>query len=668
MTFRVRSILSLMALSLPLTATSAFGLTLDELKEMSLDELASVKVSIASKTPQKLSESPAAVYLVTQEDIRRSGATTIPELLRSVPGMNVASITGSTTAVSARGFHDIFSNKFLVMMDGRSLYTPLFSGMYWDAHDIDLRDIDRIEIIRGPSAAVWGANAMNGVINIITRSAFDTDSQRLSMIAGNQETIASFSSTSLLSQDHALRIWAKFRDHDAQKEDDGEAHDAWHQGRVGLRLDSYLNETDTLSLDGSVYEGQSDHKLLLISDLLEEEDQQELSGAHVNARWQRQLEDQSISAQFYIDHTIRNDWRINQRVNTLDASIQHTFQHHENGSFTWGLNHRYVSDHTSSPFDRKPPPFPLSFGFTPASTSYQSTGISFQEEYWVNDQFKLLGGVRFDKHDFIGWEAQPTLRALWKVSPEAELWAAVSRAIRTPSRYESHLQVSTPIVSLSADQQLLAESLTSTELGIRLRPRSDFSFNGTLFYNRYKDLASLNEVGRVEPIFLPNGMGGFIPSSYIAYTLGNNIEAQSYGTEIDARWNISDDWRLKLSYSWMKVQSDDISHTQVSALAFNNLPKQQLYLNSAWDLRDNLELDATLYYVDELKESNVDAYTRFDLRLGWMPYPNLELSLIGKNLLDAQHAEYVPSPSNYAGGVSSSEVPRSVTAQAIWKF
>ena len=667
MTFRVRSILSLMALSLPLTPTSAFGLTLDELKVMSLDELASVKVSIASKTPQKVSESPAAVYLVTQEDIRRSGATTIPELLRSVPGMNVASITGSTTAVSARGFHDIFSNKFLVMMDGRSLYTPLFSGMYWDAHDIDLRDIERIEIIRGPSAAVWGANAMNGVINIITRSSFDTDGNRLSVTAGNTESIASFSKTSVLSDDTSLRLWGKFRDHEAQKKSNGEdAHDEWHQARIGFKTDSYLNDTDTLSVDGGAYQGQSDHNLVLISNLVENDDTQELSGAHLNTRWQRQLDNQSISAQFYVDHMIRNDLRINQRVNTLDASVQHTIQHSEQGSFTWGLNHRYVSDATSTP--PVPIPVPASFGFNPQSASYKSTGISFQEEYWVNDQFKLLAGVRFDKHDFIGWEAQPTLRALWKVSPEAELWAAVSRAVRTPSRYESHLQVNTPVVSLVSNQQLLAESLTSTELGIRLRPRSDFSFNGTLFYNRYKDLASLNEVGRVEPIFLPDGMGGFIPSKYIAYTLGNSIEAQSYGTEIDARWNVSDDWRLKLSYSWMKVQSDDITSTQESAIAFNNLPKQQLYLNSAWDLRDNLELDATLYYVDELKESSVDAYTRFDLRLGWMPYPNLELSLMGKNLFDTQHAEYVPSPTNYAGGVSSSEVPRSVTAQAIWKF
>lgn len=646
-----------------MSAQLTHALSLDELKALSLAELSNVEVSIASKTPQRISDSAAAVYLITQEDIRRSGATSLPEVLRMVPGMNVASITSSTSAVSARGFHDIFSNKFLVMLDGRSLYTPLFSGMFWDAHDIDLKDIERIEVIRGPSAAVWGSNAMNGVINIITRSALDSSGSRLSTTIGSHEKVLSFSQTQEISEQHAIRTWGKLRKNHAFLNRDGEdAHDSWHQGRIGLRSDYQISDRNAFTLDTAWYKGQSDQYLELIPNFLAAEDIQEISGGHLLLRWDHKESNLTEHAQVYLDHHQRDDYRLDQTTTTLDLAYQRSYQYSPQANFSWGLNFRHTDDNVEG---LNQPTRGIDFKLQPATDQYNTVGLSLQQEYRFNEEIKLLAGLRLDHHAFTGLEAQPTLRALWKVSPTAELWAAASKATRTPSRYEKALSVTTPVLAVAGNNDLKSETLSALEAGFRLRPDEALSLNGTLFINRYKHLASLTELLRIEPFFVP---GYPYATRYLSYQLGNDISARSYGLELDSRWQVRHDWQLKLGYSWMRVNSKDITATTESAIAFNNLPIHQLYLNSAWDIRDNLELDATLYYVDELEESEVGSYTRFDLRLGWLPTPDLELSLLAKNLFDDQHAEYSPTSTNYAGGLKGSLVPRSFAVQASWRF
>lgn len=640
----------------------AQALSLDELKNMSLTELSDIEISIASKSPQKLSDNAAAVYVITQEDIRRSGATAIPDLLRMVPGMNVAEISANATAVSARGFHDIFSNKFLVMMDGRSLTTHLFSGVNWDAHDIVLKDIERIEIIRGPSSAVWGANAMNGVINIISKSSFDTNNTLASINLGNEESIASLSHTIEQSNDSSLRIWGKLRDHKAQTQPSGDSsNDAWHQGHLGFRSDIILNDTDSLFISGSTFKGESDQHLILIKDIIEADDSQDISGTNLLLEWERLDGSINTNVQAFFDHSQRDDARLKQRVNITDLSAQQTIFQSDLNHFSWGVNYRYITDSATAADIIKADPT-LNFDLIPTNESFATGGLSFQQQYWFNDSVSLLAGVRFDHHDFTGWETQPTLRALWKVTPSFDLWGAISRASRIPSRYEKDLVVRTPILKVDPDE-LKAEVLTSAELGLRYRPADNISLNVAAFYNDYDNLASLERLIHIENI------PGFpLPVSYNEFLLGNTIQAKSHGIEMDARWNISDDWRIKLSYSWMTVDSDNINESISSAIAFKNLPKHQLYLNSAWDIRDNIELDTTVYYVDELEESGVDAYTRFDIRVGWMPRPDVEVSLTAQNLFDSEHYEYIPSTSNYAGGVGSSEVERSFNAKVTWSF
>lgn len=646
-----------------LSSHIAHALSIDELKALSLTELSNVEVSIASKTPQRISDSAAAVYLITQEDIRRSGATTIPEVLRMVPGMNVANITSNTSAVSARGFHDIFSNKFLVMQDGRSLYTPLFSGMFWDAHDIDLKDIERIEVIRGPSAAVWGSNAMNGVINIITRSALDTSGGRITATAGTQEKILSFSQTHDLNENHALRVWAKLRDNKAFLQSNGDqADDEWHQGRMGFRSDYLLDSNTTLTLDGSFYKGQSAQHLELVPVILSTHDVQDISGGHILARWDSQETDNAQSFQFYVDHHQRDDYRLNQTTTTLDLAYQNSTQFSPQNHFTWGVNYRHILDDTQGV---NQPALGIVTKLVPSSETFDSVGLSFQHEYWFSPDIRLLAGLRMDHHAFTGLDVQPTLRGLWKVSPTTELWAALSKATRTPSRYEKDLDITTPTLLVKGNRSPESEKLSAIEAGFRMRPNHQFTFNGSLFLNHYENLASFTELLRIDPFFVP---GYPFATKYLSLQLGNEIEAKSYGIELDSRWQVNDNWQLKAGYSWMLVSSDDITAQIESAIAFKNTPVHQLYLNSAWDIRDNLELDATLYFVDELEESAVGSYTRFDLRLGWLPSPDLELSLMAKNLFDDQHAEYSPSASNYAAGLKGQEVPRSFAVQASWRF
>lgn len=645
----------LAAAGLPLLfVCQTHALTLDQLKGMSLDELSSVEVSIASQTPQKLSESAAAVYLITHKDIRRSGATSLSELLRMVPGMNVASINASTTAVSARGFHDIFSNKFLVLMDGRTLNTPIFSGVSWDAHDIDLSSISRIEVIRGPSAAVWGANAMNGVINIITRSALaDGNASRISLASGNQESIANFSHTHESSKQHALRVFGKLRQQAEQKNSDGsDAHDSWEQGRIGFRSDSDLSPSDTLSVSGDLYRGHADQILGLGPlNLLGE---QHLSGGYLSAKYHHTTGEHTYQLQSYFDHSERSKFLLNQRVNTFDIAFRHAYQYSSNGNFSWSLNYRHIRDASSTASMLAQIPS-ADFRLSPGSTQDNIWGIAFQEAYRFSPRFNLLAGVRFDHHAVTGWETQPSLRATWNLSPSTDIWAALSHSIRTPSRYERHLTIDIFNNTVTPSEHVQAENLKSAEAGFRYQGNENFSLNGAAFYNRYDNLASVH----ITPDYT---------TGQIALELKNEINANSYGFELDSRWHLTPNWQLKASYSWMRVESDSLSPILQSAIAFNNLPKHQLYLNSAWDLPHNLELDATLYYVDKLKESQVDGYTRFDLRLGWIPRHDLEVSLAGKNLFNSQHAEYIPSEINFAGGVTNSEVERSITAAISWKF
>jgi iron complex outermembrane receptor protein len=508
---------------------------------------------------------------------------------------------------------------------------------------------------------------MNGVINIITRSSFDTTGSTLSTSVGTEEQITSFSHVFDVNDDTSVRAWGKFKAHDNQVYHNGEdSHDAWQQGRIGFRLDSILNETDTLTVHGSTYQGTSDQDIIILENLVEFKDTQDLSGTYLMGEWSRTDANQSLKAHIYADHMIRDDMRINQRVNTFDTAVQQTVAHNEQGEFTWELNYRYVTDASSNPVG--PSVFASSlFQLIPGSMNYEMFGVSLQEAYWLTDDVRLMAGVRFDNSESTGWSAQPSLRALWKVSDNVELWSSLSHSIRSPFRYETSLTVTLPpLIDVASNNDPKNESLNTVELGLRMRPAENVSFNVTAFHNQYKNLISLTELLRIDNVFVP-GLPP-IPFTYHSLLFSNEIDAVSYGAEMDVRWDVSEAWRLKMSYSWMRVSSDDVSESLWSAVAFNNLPLHQVYLNSAWDLTDKVELDATLSYIDELQESGVDAYTRFDLRLGWTPRPDLELSLIGRNLFDDQHAEYLTTSSNLGGGVGSSEIERSITAQLVYKF
>lgn len=633
---------------------------------LSLEELMNIEVSSAAKRPQRLSDASTAIYAIGREEIRRSGATNVPELLRTVPGVQVSRIDGSRYAVSIRGFSSRYSGKLLVLQDGRTLYSPLFSGTYWEAQDVLLEDVERVEVIRGSGGTLWGANAVNGVINIITRHAKDTQGTLVEAKGGTLEQGVAVRQGAALGEQGHVRAYAKADRHDALDTASGEtAHDAWKQKRAGVRADLAAGAADAFTVQGDVYETRAQQSALLMSETTLRTafvpDTAKLSGANLLARWQHEVGPQeNWHVQAYVDHTQLDDVVEQQRVDTLDLEWQHRLPLTDHQDLTWGLGLRSVKQE-------------LNGGFTASMVPNQSSHMLYsgfvQDEIRLQDNLNVTLGSKVEHNGYTGLEVQPSARMQWRATPTDNFWAAVSRSVHTPSMASTstfaHVGsqpvpgLGQAVIGVRGNPDLKSEVMISQEMGYRGQFGPNVNLDATAFYNTYDDLVS-RETGRLS----------FAPYPVIPLNFDNLMRGKTYGVELAGNWQLSPGWRLHGSYSWLKMDlRAKVGGAGVVGFgAADNSPTHMLQLHSLHSLGHNLELDANLYFNSRLKfakaegERGVASYTRLDLRLGWRPSRNLELNLIGRNLLQKRHAEFL------ADDVTASEVPRSLLAQIRWTY
>lgn len=649
--------------------------TQKQLLSLSIEELINIKVTSASKKEQKATLSATAIFVITHEDIKRSGATTIPEALRMAPGIDVARIDGNKWSISARGFSGRFANKLLVLFDGRSVYTPFFSGVYWDVQDTLLEDIERIEVIRGPGAALWGANAVNGVINIITRNASDSPGTYLTAGGGSKERVfGGFRHGGKINDDTHFRVYAKYFERENNEDlQNNPVNDDWRMGRGGFRIDGQASDTDQYTAQGDLYEGTVGETVLLpdfatASNRLINHDTQ-VNGGNVLLRWNKQLQNgDSLQWQAYYDYAERDSAWVRHEHNTLDLEFhQHTVNAFDNHDLVWGGGYRFISDDIEGSD---------TIVISQNQRSYHLFNLFIQDEINViDDTLKLIFGSKFEHNDFSGVEIQPNARFLFTPHQHHTFWGSISRAVRTPARGEKGLNINSafsnngnrPLInSISSDVGRNAEELIAYELGYRFNPMPQFSADLALFYNDYDKLRSIQPTSSN-----PINMGNY---DLMPLAFANNMTGEAYGAEVDLVWQATDAWRLSGNYSYHKTQlhiadGDAFSeHEEFFTLT------HKISLRSEMDLTQNLTWDIWLKHAwTEGQETHADhipfapfiePQLTLDMRLAWRPIQNLELSVVGQNLVDKKQFETFSDFIN----TTPSLVERSVYGRIEWRF
>jgi iron complex outermembrane receptor protein len=650
-----------------------------DLTQLSIEELMNVEVVSATKQTQRLADAASAIFVITQDDIRRSGVTSVPEALRLAPGVHVARMSSNQWAITIRGFNGRYANKLLVLVDGRSIYTSAFAGVYWEIQDLLIEDIERIEVIRGPGPSLWGANAVNGVINILTKAAVDTGNLVSVTVGSPENTVVSARYSGSLSENAHYRLYGKHLNQGGLLDLQGrDAEDDWRLGSGGFRLDWTPSGRDSINLYGGLYDGTLNQNLLTpsvtppYSQL--ERDTAQVSGGHLQGRWERVLSDTSrLSLQLYYQNQQRDDAILGVDIDTYDLEFQHTFALGERNALIWGLGYRHYRDDYQ----------PTALGsMTPSQLDYDLFSAFVQDQIsLIPQQLELIFGARLEHNDFTGWELQPNARLLWTPHPQHRVWAAVSRAVRTPSQGDIGValdllvvppqtaQNPLPLPSLSVFQgnpAFASEKLTAYELGYRTWPTERLSLDLTAFYNEYDDLRA------VEPRYdLATLEGGYlqVPSWFV-----NAMQGQTHGFELAANWQPADRWRLQLAYSWLRVKLQDKPGFSglFPLVRDGSQPRHQVSLLSSFDIRYDLEFDLWLRYVDEIPElavgtlagvTAVDSYFSLNARLGWRPRKDWELSLVGTNLLGPSHVEFVQETLPFP-----EQVEHSIYGQLKWSF
>lgn len=639
----------------------------DDLTSLSLEDLMNVEVYSASKHSQKASETPAAISVITQDDIRRSNMTSIPEMLRMVPGLDVAQINANQWAVGARGFNDLYANKLLVMMDGRSVYTPLFSGVYWDTIDYVLPDLDRIEVIRGPGATLWGANAVDGVINITTKTARDTQGLLVDGMGGNQEQQGAVRFGGKIDGDTYFRVYGKYRNYDDFVAANGrDAHDGWDDLRSGFRVDRFVGSDQTFTFQGDVYNervGQTVSYPTFIPPFTTPRPVvNDYDGANFLARWKKQLSTTSdISVQAYYDRVDRDDAELGYSQDTFDLDFQHHFQVTQRNDLIYGADARFVRDNIRNSV----------FGtFSPTRRGdYLLSGFIQDDLTAIPDRLHFIAGTKVEQNSYSGFEIEPSARVLWTPNEQNTIWGAVSRAVRTPSRWEEDSRlvfatVPTPQgipaqIDTFGNSNFNSEKLLALESGYRVKPTRTFSVDATVFYNFYNDLRGGTNG---TPIFMPAPQ----PHLLVPVALNNGIFGETFGAEIAATWKVTPIWRLTGSYSWLDVQLHHLSGTSntMETIFEGTSPRNQAQLHSYLDITKSIELNAALYYVDNLHTGHIPAYTRVDAGITWRPRDNLALTVAAQNIFSSQHFEF----NSGLFFTAPTQVPRTYYASLNYQF
>lgn len=588
-------------------------------------------VSTVSRREQKVKETDAAVYVITQEDIRRSGANSIPEILRIVPGVNVARIDANKWAISIRGFNNRYADKLLVLIDGRTVYTPLFAGTYWDVQDTLLEDVERIEVIRGPGGALWGANAVNGIINIITKHAKDTQGGLVTGSAGSEERGMGGIRYGWKIGDNAYcRVYSKYYNHDDFTLASGDnANDQWEMERGGFRIDWDLSTKDLLTFQGDMYSGDEGE-----TNNYRQSSNTDVSGGNIRTRWKHPLSDTSdLTLQAYYDRTNRTTSSLEELRDTFDLDFQHRFRPVDHHELIWGLGYRFTQDDTRN-FG--------GFSLDPRSRGDNLFSIFAQDEIsLLEDRVRVTLGSKLEHNDYTGFEIQPNIRVYWTLTQNQSLWAAVSRAVRTPSRVEANSIIDySPYYYFTGNDNLESEDLLAYEAGYRIQLNKRLSLDIATFYNVYDNL--INDVNDT--------------------TFENVYKSETYGVETTINWNVIDPWKLTAGHTCFRENFFGFSGTEFYA----DDPRNQWNIRSLINLPHHTEFDTTLYYVDGITlhdpDMDISEYFRFDMRLGWHITKFTELSLVGTNLLDNEHYEFS------ARSVAPTQIERAVYVKFTWAF
>jgi iron complex outermembrane receptor protein len=656
-------LLPVLALNVPVPAENAPRTAPTNLAELSIEELMNLEVTSVSRRTEVRGEAAAAVYVITQEDIRRSGATSIPELLRNVPGLNVARLDANKWAITSRGFNDRFANKLLVLIDGRSVYTPLFAGTYWHAQNLILEDIERIEVIRGPGGALWGANAVNGVINIITKSARDTQGGLWSGIYGTEDLITSLRYGGKVSDNTLYRLNLKYRQTDDLRLGSGEdAADGWDAVSGGMRLEWDNGGSDKLVLQGSVSDGE-DGQTFVLPTLYPpyaryQRDDTNTKNRYLQVRYTHEFSEESgLELMLFVDSLDRRDLHGGDIRDSYDVELQHRLRIGDRHQVVWGSQIRFT--------DFQPYDTPYS-SFDPASREDWLFSVFAQDTISLaGDELRLTVGGKLEHNDYTGVEFQPNVRLAWMPSGQQTLWAAISRAVRTPARAETDVRLTNKslpftLIGLFGNKDLDAERVWAYEAGYRFQVSEQCALDLAAYLNKYDRLRTI-EMGLPYPELFPLPLHLMLP----AYGR-NNMTATGYGIEAAVDWRALHWWRLRLAYAWSKVEVHLRPRTIdiLSGSSEDSTPRHQASFESQMNLPGRTELGATLRYVGELASLNVDDYWNLDLRFGWQARDNLSLELVGQNLLHSQHEEF----SQLILPTVPTEVQRGVYGKFTWRF
>ena len=598
--------LAAMALGIAMPAAGDDTVRVADLADYSLEQLANLKVTSVSRREERLVEAPASIFVITSEDIRRSGATSVGEALRLAPNLMVIRGDASQYVASARGGLAGTANKMLVLVDGRTIYSPLFSGVFWDAQDLVLADIDRIEVISGPGSTLWGTNAVNGVINILTKPAARTQGTLGVAYGGTDERGAAVRVGAPLAADGAYRVYAKYAEHNSLALSSGaSAHDAFERLQAGFRAD-WTGGAGNTTVQGDAYRANVDNL----------GGPRDLSGANLLGRWRRVLDSGSeVLLQGYYDHTERvHQGSFDEKLDTLDVDFVQTFQARGNHEINWGAGYRSSRDRTAVtpvlaliPQDRT----------LPVATAFA------QDELALTADFHLTAGLRAEHNAYTGLEWLPNLRFSWDLTPDHLVWGALTRTVRSPSRIDRDLVVpGQPPFAIVNNDSFKSEVADVAELGYRARVAPGASVSVTAFHHRLRNLRTLEPGGG-------------------ALEVSNGAHGRISGVEGWADWTVMPDWRLVGGFIASNQETTlDEGHVNLTEPPLGNNPKRTASLRSLWNVTPDWEVDLAWRYQGRLETPAVPSYTALDARVGWRINRRLDASLLVANALDRRHIEF----------------------------
>lgn len=614
----------------------AQDVNIKKLKSLSMEELMDIEVTSVSKRKEKIIETASAIQVITSDDIRQSGATTVAEALRLAPNLQVAQVNSSQWAISARGFNNVLANKLLVLIDGRVVYTPMYAGVFWDVQNLVLEDIDRIEVISGPGGTLWGANAVNGVINIITKSTRDTKGIYAEAVAGTEvRSLGSIRYGGKLSDKLYYRVYGTaFRRGNTMFQDSIEARDDWQMAQGGLRMDWNASEKDQVMVQFNHYDGRPDP---------DSDQPVKATGTNALARWQHTISDNSnLQVQVYYDKTWR-DFRngFADKLSTYDIEAQHRFKPSQVHEFIYGIGFRMM-DHDVTNLEL--------FAFKPANKKLYLFNAFVQDDIaLIQEKLKLTLGIKIEHNTYTDYQYQPNVRLTWMPKASQTIWTAVSRAVRNPARIDREFYLDlAPNFPFIIGGDFQSEEVLAYELGWHTRAWKNLSFSIASFYNVYDNIRS------VKPGPPPLG---------IPVTFANDVKGNTYGAELTFMYQIAEWWRLRGGYTYLKkdlsVKTGSVDENE--GTAESNDPTHQALLQSTMQVLERGSIGTIFRYIGELPQPYVSDYIALDIRLSWNLTKMIEISVVGQNILQSHHTEFIPS------SPETKDIERGIYGKVIWK-